>query len=274
MFSVVQCMQTCSRYTRSIPLLPFPSPLLPSPVDTEMVEVFAPPPSNPAKVPKASFDTRGRNVGPVLMAKDDPSPGLFDILNTFQRRWFLSQSHLLANALSAHKAEDVLISWVEFAPPFHSHLVKCALVLVPRPVPRVKRVMFAFILELLNQEGHLTFFKLQKGGHKANNTQKEKRCLARKHSCAAKREQDREAAKVAKLPEREQSCLVCGHMFQSRKTVKPQKVCSPFQSGSQGRGSCRQKGLHPTPPALVPKPPALITPLHPLFHHTLGLLPQ
>jgi hypothetical protein len=46
--------------------------------------------------------------------------------------------------------------------------------------------MFVFILELLNREGHLAFFDLQKGGCKANNAQKEKWCLAWKRSRAAK----------------------------------------------------------------------------------------
>jgi hypothetical protein len=40
--------------------------------------------------------------------------------------------------------------------------------------------MFVFILELLDEAGHMAFFKLQKGGHKANNAQKEKRHLAQK----------------------------------------------------------------------------------------------
>ena len=107
---------------------------------------------------------------------------VFDILNIFRHRWFLSRANLLANVISAQKAEDGKISWVEFTPQFHSHLVKCAVALVPCPVPRVKKVMFAFILELLNGEGHMAFFELQKGSHKANNAQKEKQCLAWKQS--------------------------------------------------------------------------------------------
>ena len=114
---------------------------------------------------------------------------VFDVLNIFRHRWFLSRTALLAQVISAQKAEDGNISWVEFSPPFHSHLVKCAVALVPHhvcPVPMVKRVMFVFILELLNQEGHLAFFDLQKGGCKANNAQKEKQHLAWKQSRAAK----------------------------------------------------------------------------------------
>jgi prepilin-type processing-associated H-X9-DG protein len=33
----------------------------------------------------------------------------------------------------------------------------------------VKKVMFGFILELLNGNGNLAFFDLHAGGHKANN---------------------------------------------------------------------------------------------------------
>ena len=136
-------------------------------------------------------------------ARDSPGGvelSVFDILNIFRRRWFLSRTNLLTNVISAQKAEDGNISWVEFAPPYHSHLVKCAVVLVPHPVHVVKRVMFVYILELLNGEGHTAFFDLQKGGHKANNAQKEKKHLAQKRHRAAKRERDREAAKAAKLP--------------------------------------------------------------------------
>ena len=102
----------------------------------------------------------------------------------------------MAKVTSAQKTEDRNFSWVEFTPPYHSHLVKCAVALVPHPVHVVKRVMFVYILELLNGEGHMAFFDLQKGGHKANNVQKEKTCLAQKRCCAAKHEQDHEAAKL------------------------------------------------------------------------------
>ncbi len=115
---------------------------------------------------------------------------VFDILNIFCHCWFLSWSHLLTNVISAQKAEDGNISWVEFTPQYHSHLVKCAVALTPHPIQAVKKVMFVYILELLNQEGHMAFFKLQMGGHKANNAQKEKWCLAWKRSHAAKWERE------------------------------------------------------------------------------------
>jgi hypothetical protein len=103
---------------------------------------------------------------------------IFDILNIFCRRWFLSVDHLRANTLSAQKTKSGKISWVEFAPHFHSHLVKCAVALVPHPLSKVKKVMFVFILELLNQEGHQAFFDLVKGTRIATQAQKEKKHLA------------------------------------------------------------------------------------------------
>ncbi|KAN0140233.1 hypothetical protein V8E53_002129, partial [Lactarius tabidus] len=162
------------------------------------------------------------------VATSRSSPGVvdlsvFDILNIFRRRWFLSRANLVAHVTSAQKAEDGNFSWVEFAPPFHSHLVKCAVALVPHPVHVVKRVMFVFILELLNGVGTTAFFDLQKGGRKANNAQKEKKRLARKRRRAAKRERDREAAKAAKLPQCERQCEGCGRKFASRKTSRKHK---------------------------------------------------
>ncbi|KAF8495652.1 hypothetical protein F5888DRAFT_1804618 [Russula emetica] len=146
-------------------------------------------------------------VTPPQMGRDKPKKpnsvtiehSVFDIHNTFRRRWFLLRANLLTNVISAQKDEDGNISWVEFSPQYHSHLVKCAVALVPHPVIKVKKVMFVYILELLNEKGNLAFFDLQAGGRKANNAQKEKRHLARKRCCASKREREREAAKAAKV---------------------------------------------------------------------------
>ena len=87
----------------------------------------------------------------------------------------------------------------------------------------VKRVMFVYILELLDGAGHMAFFNLQKGGHKANNAQKEKQHLARKRSQAAKRERERETVKAAKLPSCKHQCEACGRKFKSCKTTHKYK---------------------------------------------------
>jgi hypothetical protein len=111
---------------------------------------------------------------------------VFDILNISYHHWFLSVDHLRANALSAQKAKSGKISWVKFTPQFHSHLVKCAVALVPHPLLKVKKVMFVYILELLNQEGHQAFFDLAKGTRIATQAQKEKKCLAQKRTHTAR----------------------------------------------------------------------------------------
>jgi hypothetical protein len=69
---------------------------------------------------------------------------MFDILNAFQCHWFLSVEHLRAQALLAQKAEDGKKFWVKFSPQFHAHLVKCTVALVPQPISKVKKVMFAY----------------------------------------------------------------------------------------------------------------------------------
>jgi hypothetical protein len=155
-------------------------------------QVFNKPPSSaPFPTPAATMVAGG--VTPSVSPCDDPlgvkpvghrtiprnlELSIFDILNIFHHRWFLSVDHLRANALLAQKAESGKFFWVEFAPHFHSHLVKCTVALVPHPLLKVKKVMFVFILELLNQEGHQAFFDLAKGTRIATQAQKEKKCLA------------------------------------------------------------------------------------------------
>ncbi len=215
-----------------------------------------PPPLTRAGTPKGGRKTQ-------WVTPEDIDLSVFDVLNIFRRRWFLSRTNLLANVISAQKAEDGKITWVEFTPSFHSHLVKCAVALVPRPISRVKRVMFVYVLELLNREGHLAFFELQKGGCKANNAQKEKRRLARKRSRATKREREREAAKVARLPPRERECLACGRKFASHKTAKRHKCSKASKVVRKKEVDAPMAGSHPAPRARPNTPASSHTPLAP-----------
>lgn len=195
----------------------------------------------------------------------DDELSVFDIHNIFRRCWFLSRTHLLNNIISAQKDEDGKISWVEFTPPYHSHLVKCAVALVPHPVHKVKKVMFVYILELLNEVGHEAFFELQKGGRKANNAQKEKRRLARKRSRASKHEREREAAKAAKLPLRQRQCVACGRKFESRKTAKKHK-CPKAKVEHVRKEAASGQASQATPAAKLDKPPATPTTHAPTTH--------
>ena len=219
-------------------------------------------PSSSAPLPPSSDPDRPTAKGGGTSKWSHPGVvdlSVFNILNIFHCRWFLSRANnLLANAISAQKAEDGNIFWVEFSPPFHSHLVKCAVALVPHPVHVVKRVMFVFILELLNGDSTSAFFNLQKGSCKANNAQKEKKCLAWKQSCTAKCEWDHKAVKAAKLPMREWQCEVCGCKFNSRKTASKHKCSRP-----KGEDMRKEVGVvmatQAAPTSMLNKPTATIT---------------
>jgi hypothetical protein len=87
-------------------------------------------------------------------AKDDgpPDPAIMAI---FCKRWFLNRDHLIANVLSAQKGDAGRFTWVDFLPPFHMHLVQRAQALLPPlcPMAKGKKVLFAFIIEILNGDG-------------------------------------------------------------------------------------------------------------------------
>jgi predicted RNA-binding Zn-ribbon protein involved in translation (DUF1610 family) len=103
------------------------------------------------------------------------------------------------------------------------------------------------------------FSNLQKGGRKANNAQKEKRRLARKRSCAAKREREREAVKMAHQPPHEWQCRACGRKFNSRKTAR-KHTCPNFKVERVEREAASRQASQATSAAKPDKPPATLTP--------------
>jgi hypothetical protein len=155
----------------------------------------------------------------------------------------------------AHKAEDGKFSWVEFSPQFHSHLVKCAVVLVPRPIEKVKKVMFSYVLELLNEEGPQAFFALTKGQRRDSQAQKEKKRLARKRNRASRRERRKAAEEAVEgLPQRK--CEWCGRKFASRKTAKRHR-CPLAKGARRGEVGGKGKGKTVTDPKLGKPGPTL-----------------
>jgi hypothetical protein len=144
---------------------------------------------------------------------------VFDIHNIFCCHWFLSQDHLVANVTSAQKAEDGKIFWVEFSPQFHTHLVKCTVVLIPRPVNKVKKVMFGYVLELLNGEGPQAFFDLIKGQWLATQALKEKRRLTWKRNCTLRQASQKAMAEAANSKP-QWSCKSCKREFVMRRVTK------------------------------------------------------
>jgi hypothetical protein len=170
---------------------------------------------------------------------------VFNILNIFHHWWFLSVDHLRANALSAQKAESGKIFWVKFTPQFHSHLVKCAVVLVPHPLLKVKRVMFVYLLELLNGEGPQAFFNLTKGTRIATQAQKDKKHLAWKRTHTVRWESWKATNKAAQGWSHQQ-CRLCGQKFAMHKAEK-WHCCPISKEVSKKSGMEKGKGNADTP---------------------------
>ena len=77
-------------------------------------------------------------------------------IRTFHSCWHLDKGWLVSFVASAQcKMPTSLISWVKFMPQGHTHLVRSALKLISLtkalPIAKIKEVMFAFILEVLNE---------------------------------------------------------------------------------------------------------------------------
>ncbi|KAH9982058.1 hypothetical protein BGW80DRAFT_1453013 [Lactifluus volemus] len=84
---------------------------------------------------------------------------------------------------------------------------------------KVKKVMFAYILETLNGEAPKAFFDLTKGPSLAAKAQKEKKRLAQKRNHALRRER-RRVAKEAAGGQSQRACEKCRRKFGSRKAQK------------------------------------------------------
>ena len=80
-------------------------------------------------------------------------PSVFDVLNLFRACWYLNHKHLLSLVLSAVKGgKDNAITWIDLLPQAHTHLLCQAVALAPPsyPLSLLKRVMFTFLLEVVN----------------------------------------------------------------------------------------------------------------------------
>ena len=101
-------------------------------------------------------------------------------LKTFRACWYLDKDWLVSFVASAQCARpDAPITWVEFMPKGHTHLVHSALKLVPvskhLPLAKIKEVMFTFILKTLNAPGTLPgFFNAHKATKPRKRTRKRK----------------------------------------------------------------------------------------------------
>ena len=109
------------------------------------------------------------SIPPAKAPPQHSPPSAEDLcLRTFRSCWFLNRDWLISFVASAqHVKPNTPISWVEFMPKGHTHLVRSALKLVPvskhLPLAKIKEVMFTFLLETLNTPGSsLGFFNTRK----------------------------------------------------------------------------------------------------------------
>jgi hypothetical protein len=113
-------------------------------------------------------------------AKRSPPSAEELCLKTFRACWFIDKDWLVSFIASAQRLKpDAPITWVEFVPKGHTHLVRCALKLVPPtralPIAKIKECMFTFILSVLNGPGPSSgFFNARKAAKPRKRTRKRK----------------------------------------------------------------------------------------------------
>src|SRR5579863_10294748 len=106
-----------------------PSTIAPTPSPGPATKVVPPHPTSPPSAPAAKRQKSG-TPGPSPKVSPGPAePSVFDVLNIFRRRWYIHRDHLIANILSAIKDDAGQLDWVDFQPPFHTHLVHKAVTL-------------------------------------------------------------------------------------------------------------------------------------------------
>jgi len=103
------------------------------------------------------------NSQPIHTQTPRSDPTYSELLNCIRHRMTVSRSHIIEHTTLALKDEAGSFSWVEFSPKFHSHLFKLAFSLLgklitPAAQKLYKKVIFVYILEILNQEGKEYFF--------------------------------------------------------------------------------------------------------------------
>jgi len=65
----------------------------------------------------------------------------------------------VSNVASAQWTDNLSIDWVKFPPAAHTHLMRYAIKLAPSvPAAKVKRVMFVYLLKVLNNDGPVSSF--------------------------------------------------------------------------------------------------------------------
>src|SRR5579863_1452007 len=162
-----------ARLSAEPPLSVAPSTVAPTPSPGPATKIVPPHSLSPPSAPAAKRQKSGSPRPSPEVSPGSAEPSVFDVLNVFRRRWYIHRDHLIANILSATRDDAGRLDWIDFQPPFHTHLVRKAMSLLPPlcPVAKGKKVMFVFLLEVLDEDGHgapgrnpgpLAFFNMSK----------------------------------------------------------------------------------------------------------------
>src|SRR5579863_4898012 len=115
-----------ARLSAEPPLSVAPSTVAPMTLPGPAAKTAPAHPTSPPSAPAAKRQKSG-TPGPSPEVPPGPAePSVFDILNIFRHRWYIHRDHLIANILSATRDDAGRLDWVDFQPPFHTHLVRKA----------------------------------------------------------------------------------------------------------------------------------------------------
>ncbi|KAI9431696.1 hypothetical protein H4582DRAFT_2198849 [Lactarius indigo] len=197
-----------------------------------MVPAHALPAMSPPTSSQKEDGIVSTNVERVNTSKTDISEDLsvFDLLNIARRRYFISRDELISNITEASKDAFGLFDWVVLKKDYHSKVVSKFIWtlgdgkrLTPRSVEKIKKILFVFLLDVLNGVSVGDFFALKKGETLENRAKHEIKRMARKRARAAKRErvrmaqQDSRASNGLKARKQDRkTCHHCGNTFESR----------------------------------------------------------
>ncbi|KAI9429927.1 hypothetical protein H4582DRAFT_1601011 [Lactarius indigo] len=220
-----------SRRTLQLVLLRFMSSTQSSSI-VSLVPAHAPLATSPPASPQKEAGIVSTNVERFNTSGIDISEDLsvFDLLNIARRRYFISRDKLISNITEASKDAFGVFDWVVLKKDYHSKVVAKFIWtlgdgkrLTPRSVEKVKKILFVFLLDVLNGVSAGDFFALKKSETLENRARHEIKRMARKRARAAKRErvrmgkQDSRAASGLKARKQDRkTCRLCGNTFESR----------------------------------------------------------
>ncbi|KAI9448741.1 hypothetical protein BJY52DRAFT_1365257 [Lactarius psammicola] len=213
----------------------------------------------------------GERSGSVVAAVEDLS--VFDLLNIFRHRYYVSRDVLASHVTEASKDAFGFFDWVVLDKDYHSKVITKFIWIVgegrrfpPSFVEKIKKVMFVFLLGVLNGAAAEDFFALKKGETLENRTRQEVKRQARKRARAAKRERVRTAKLDQKAAKGKESCKqarkfcrACSQMFETRNARRKHECFSGLKKCSPKKGEVVVMASKPIDSPVDTAPSPLVT---------------